>query len=347
MYILGVLLAIFSGLTNFFGQILQKKAILDVKKTKETVLMTDLIRKPVWLVGLALVVAVSAVCMLVAQVFIGPALLPGLVASGFIVMAIGSVKLLGEKLKAAEYIALGLLIAGIVLVSLSKLRVEFDLQRFTDNGFLIRISSMTVAMLALWHLMFFGGKKSKKYKAALMAIGASFPFIVSNIWTQPLAMSLLGAVKGDFSLLNVLTAVASIVLVAYTGIMGMVHFQKALAEGNASIIIPLNQMPQQIAPIVIFFFVYALPAPGLGSYFFMSGGIVLITVAGFMLGRRQAQIEKTITVSEAPAGGAELAEHECCCEDCHAEGCEVFSDEPAEVFDNVTNISDDTAIEEA
>jgi len=290
-YVLGVSLAIFGGLTNFLGQILQKKAINDVKKTKDNVTMADLVKKPVWLAGLAMVVLISAVCILVAQNFIGAALIPGLVASGFIVLAIGSVKILGEKLTLSEYIAMAILIAGIVLISLSRLSIDGNLDRFYDTGFVIRISIMSAIMLILWYGTFYGGKKSSK-KTILMAFGPGCAFILGSIWTQPLAKSLLALLTGNASRMVLIVAAVSLLIVAYTGILGLIHAQKAFAEGNASIVIPIQQMPQQIAPIFIYFFVYQLDAPGTDSYFFISFGIVLVSVAGIILGRRQGKLEK-------------------------------------------------------
>ena len=290
-YVIGVSVAIFAGLTNFLGQIFQKKAINDVKKMKEDVSMKDLIKKPVWLIGLVFVVLISSVGILVAQNFIGAALIPGLVASGFIVLALGSVKILGEKLTLSEYIAMAVLIGGIVLISLSKLSIDGNLDRFYDTGFIIRISIMSALMFILWYATFYGGKRSKR-KTLLMAFGPGCSFILGSIWTQPMAKSLLAILSGNASPMVFIVAAVSVFIVAYSGILGMVHAQKAFAEGNASIVIPIQQMPQQIAPIFIYFFVYRLDAPDNASYFFISFGIVLVIAAGFILGKRQGKLEK-------------------------------------------------------
>jgi multidrug transporter EmrE-like cation transporter len=297
-YVLGVSVAVFGGLTNFLGQILQKKAINDIKNLKTDVRMADLIKNPVWLIGLVLLVLISSVCILVAQNFIGAALIPGLVASGFIVLAIGSVRILGEKLTLTEYIAMALLIAGIVLLSLSRLSIDGNLERFYNTGFVIRMAIMSAAMLLLWYGTFYGGKKSK-YKTILMAFGPGCCFILGSIWTQPLAKSMVALLSGNTSSLIWIVAAVSLVIVAYTGIMGIVHAQKAFAEGNASIVIPIQQMPQQIAPIIIYFFVYRLAAPDTASYFYISFGIVLVILAGFILGRRQGKLEKKFASDQA------------------------------------------------
>jgi hypothetical protein len=69
--------------------------------------------------------------------------------------------------------------------------------------------------------------------------------------------------------------------------------QRAFSEGNASIVIPIQQIPQQIAPVIIYFFIYNLAAPT-KSFFFLGVGIILVVFAGFILSRRQAELEKVI-----------------------------------------------------
>jgi len=297
-YILGVIFAISAGLSNFLGQILQKKAINDLKKEKDTFSMKELIKRPLWIFGMAMIIVFSTAFLTVAQIFIGPALIPGLLASGFIVLAIGSVKLLGEQLKKEEYIAIGLLIAGIVLISLSKLSIEPDILRFRNTDFVIRISAVTLLMLILWYSFFYGGKKSKK-KTILMALGAGFPFALANIWMQPFISSIGMFFSESITAFSVIMLIVTCILISYTNIAGIIHLQKSMAEGNASIVIPIQQIPQQITPIVIYFFIYALSAPNTISYFYLIGGIALATAAGFILSRRQSELESKFAVGEA------------------------------------------------
>jgi hypothetical protein len=100
MYFLGILFAILSGLVNYFGQVLQKKAINDIKLKKGEAKMIDMIKNPLWILGLILAIVIAGIIFAsLAQFYIGPALLPGLSSAGMIVLAIGSVVLLKEKLK--------------------------------------------------------------------------------------------------------------------------------------------------------------------------------------------------------------------------------------------------------
>jgi len=95
-YIFGVFCAIMAGLTNFTGQILMKKGINDTsKENKENKLMKSLIHNRTWLSGILLMIFVNTIFLVIAQQSIGGALIPGLTASGLIILVIGSVKFLG------------------------------------------------------------------------------------------------------------------------------------------------------------------------------------------------------------------------------------------------------------
>jgi hypothetical protein len=72
-YFLGVLFAVLAGLINFFGQLLQKKSINEVKAEKGTpsVAMGDLLKKPLWWTGLVSTLVFNSVMLAVAQISSG------------------------------------------------------------------------------------------------------------------------------------------------------------------------------------------------------------------------------------------------------------------------------------
>jgi len=78
-------------------------------------------------------------------------------------------------------------------------------------------------------------------------------------------------------------------------LIGLGHYQYALNAGNASIVVPVQQIPQQIAPILIYFLIYQFAAPAEYSVYLMVIGIGLICIAGFFLGKRQATLEQIKT----------------------------------------------------
>jgi len=62
--------------------------------------------------------------------------------------------------------------------------------------------------------------------------------------------------------------------------------QVAFKYAQASNIVPLAQVPIQIAPIIVYFYIFQLTPPRPISVFFILAGTILTIVAGFLLGRR-------------------------------------------------------------
>ncbi len=117
LYWMGISFAILSGIINNFGIILQKKVVNEIRA--EVKFGRALIKNPLWLLGLMMQLGIRTIFFLLAQVYIGPALIPGLMASGLIILAFGSVKITGETLKRYEIIGILLMIGAIFLLGIS------------------------------------------------------------------------------------------------------------------------------------------------------------------------------------------------------------------------------------
>lgn len=291
-YILGVIFGLLNGILNFSGQVLQKKAINDTAtEKKEQNLMKSLTKNPLWILGLVVMFG-GGIFLMLGQNMIGAALMPGLMACGFIVLAIGSVKILNETLKLSEIMAILLLIIAITLIGLSELTIESDITYFIDTGFKIRIGIATIIYTGLWLGLYYYGKKAKKFNSIFLALGTGFPFVISNIWMQPFLLTLGLVFTGNAELMEWLIFLIGLIYVAFGNIFGVIHYQNALNAGNASLIVPIQQMPQQIAPIITFYIIYGFASPKSFSLPFMIIGIILILIAGFVLAKRQVALEK-------------------------------------------------------
>jgi drug/metabolite transporter (DMT)-like permease len=292
-YELGITFGILAGVTNFLGQILQKKAINDIPPEKKNEgLMKILIKDKTWLSGIIIMIVFSTVCLFFAQQSVGAALIPGLMASGFIVLAFGSVFILKEKLGLKEILSIGMLLIAVILISLSKLSIEASMSYFDDGGFNIRIGIYSMIFLMLWLGLFFAGKKSTQFKSVLLALGTGFPFVLNNIWMGPMTASIGPALSGNGNATIWVVFIISAIVVVVVNVMGLGHYQYALEAGNASQVVPMQQLPQQVAPIIIYYFIYQFPSPTVYSLPLLIIGITLIMISGFILGSRQAALEK-------------------------------------------------------
>ena len=182
-YIVGVIFGILAGMLNFTGQVVQKKAINDMPaEIRAKNLMISLLHNKTWWLGIVFMSVFATVFQLTAAVTVGGTIMPGLMASGFIVLAIGSAKLLHENLKAGEIVAIGLLIFAIVLIGLSQLSIPQTPTYFTyfnDTNFVVRYATYTIVFLGLWLGLYYGGKKAKRYGSLMPRCGQSGNH---NVW---------------------------------------------------------------------------------------------------------------------------------------------------------------------
>jgi len=291
-YLLGVILAILGGVVNSFGVVLQKKVVNEIpKKAREERFMRTLIRNPIWVLGLICIIVFSAIFFLLAQAIIGGALVPGLAAIGLVILVIGSIKIIGEDLKKLEFLGIGIIIIGILLIGLSDLSIAGDINYFLDTSFNVRIIIFTSILFILWMGCRIAGKKDYRGKTIFLAFSAGLPFAIGNIWMQPFIISMSNVFGGKGGSLDFIIFIISTILMAPTSFAGIVFVQEAFKYGDASKIVPIQQIPIQIAPIFLYFGVFLKAPPTILSPYYIIFGVLLIIISGFLLGKRQAAIE--------------------------------------------------------
>ncbi|MFW9923079.1 MAG: DMT family transporter [Candidatus Thorarchaeota archaeon] len=306
--ILGIILALTGGIANNSGALLQKYAINKIPKEERIKgFYKKLFKSPYWVIGLILIMAASGALFSLAQVYIGGALIPGLGAVGMIVLTIGAVKLLKEKLKLSEYFGIFLMICGIVLIGLSSLEItDEDMGNLSDIYFDIRLGIYSVVFLVLWIASRQLAKRLERGKTVFYALGSSFPFALSNAWLQPGIFLIREFIRGNFTYLYLVLFIVAIFIIAIINILGIAHVQDAFKHGDASKIYPIGAIPQQIAPAILYYGIYLKASPLIYSLYLLLPGIAIILIAGFLLGRKQGQLEtmgleekeKDIEVSE-------------------------------------------------
>ena len=161
-YWLGVSLAISSGLSNHIGTVLQKKVINELPN--ESKFFRSLVKERLWLIGLILQYGLGAIFYMAAQFFIGPALIPGFMASGLIVLAIGSIKILGETLNKAEILGIFLMIVAFFLLGISELSIDIASTNLLEISFLIRIIIFTLVVILFSFICYILQRKTKRFK---------------------------------------------------------------------------------------------------------------------------------------------------------------------------------------
>ena len=90
----------------------------------------------------------------------------------------------------------------------------------------------------------------------------------------------------------------SIAIVIGANIEKIRETQIAFRYADANIVIPIQQIPIQISPIFIFYFVFAMASPKATSLLFILLGTSIIIGSGFLLSRRQGDFERSKSIHQ-------------------------------------------------
>ncbi|MFX1477497.1 MAG: hypothetical protein ACFFCI_05155 [Promethearchaeota archaeon] len=288
-YLLGVFLAILSGSINNIGLVFQKKVVNEIPSDAK--FFRSLVKKPLWITGILMELAIGSVFFMIAQIFIGPALIPGLMAFGLIFLAIGSVKIVGETLKKEEFIGIILMMIAIFSLGLSELSIDI-------TGINILAFDLILNMTIFTILLFLGSficeilkRKIKKLKGILLAISSGFQFSLTNFWIAPLMAVITHVFGGNATFGEIYLFIASVVILITANILGIMKIQQSFQVANASRMIPIQQMPIQITPVIAYFFVFTLMPLKILPIIYVIIGVSLIILSSFLLAKRQAQLE--------------------------------------------------------
>jgi hypothetical protein len=288
-YLVGVVCGIIGGLLNQGGQLLQKKVVNDIRFDNPSQgFMRRLLRSPLWVGGFVIGLCGGTAGYMVAQSLIGPALSPGLMASGLILLSIGSVRLNHEELNRAEITGIILMIIGILCLGLSELSINTTQVRTTlaDHSSQIRIALFTAGLyfccLVSRSLSFW----MKNRRGLLIALGNGFLACLSDFWINPLLALIVLVLAGHGTTLQVIIFIMASIILVFTASVITWQNQIAFKYAQASNIIPVAQIPIQISPIIVYFFIFALTPPHTISIYLILSGTLLTIIAGLLLGRR-------------------------------------------------------------
>jgi multidrug transporter EmrE-like cation transporter len=290
-YAYGVLLSLAAGISNNVGTVLNKKVVNDLPHQEEK-FFRRLFKNPLWLFGWILQIVVGSVFFIMAQIYIGPALIPGLEAIGLIFLAIGAVRIVHEKLNWSEWLGIVLLIGAIAMLGFSSLSIQIAVN-YTRPLFFLRILIFSGVGFGS-ALACFSTRKGHKNRAIFYAVGSGFLVAMSNFWISPLIGVIEKVFLGTALPLETIIFIVACVILILCNFFTITTLQMAFQTGQASNLVPIQQVPIQIAPIFVYFYIFwGLAAkPPLSHDLLMIISIGLIIASTFLLGRRQAQLEK-------------------------------------------------------
>ncbi|NVM18142.1 MAG: hypothetical protein HWN80_10530 [Candidatus Lokiarchaeota archaeon] len=290
IYWIGMLLAILGGCSHYLGLILEKHVIN--KMPKEVKLMKSIIKEPLWLFAIFIRFGTGSILFIFAQIIIGPAITPGLMASGLIILAIGSIKILGEKLNYMEIVAIFIMIIAVTFIGLSGFSIEISEENLLNPNFLIRISLSTgiLGLIAIVFQILQG--KIPHLKAVLLALISGLMLSLNNFWITPFIWSLGNMFGGYFNIEAFLLFIVSSVLLIIANILGVIKMSQGFRSGRASFLATIQNVPVQLTPSILYFFVFMMIPSRIMPILFFILGVALIISSSFILEKRQTQIEQ-------------------------------------------------------
>jgi len=290
-YWLGIIAALLTGTFDNMGGVFQKKAINALPEGKKV--GKHLLRNRTWLFGFLQTQILTTIFFFIAQFLIGPTLTPGLSGAGLIILAVGSLRILKERIRASEMFGILLMVAAIFCLAFSGLRIDVSNPAFLSGlGFIIRVIVFTV-IIALGAIVFTLLRRTRQnIKGALYALDSGLMFALSNFWVAVFVGVFATVFSGTFVETELFLFVCGAIVLPVSNYLGIFKLQKAYEFGNASKMKPTQQVPVQVFPVFYFFAIYMLPAPTELSLPLDIAGVVLILVSMYLLLRRQVILEK-------------------------------------------------------
>ncbi len=291
-YILGLLCGFLSGVMNACGAILEKGAVNRLTEAQRRQgMMKHLTRSPRWWAGIVCSFGFGTAFVLTAQRLIGPALVPALTASSLIVLALASVRLLDEHLRPLEYLAILAIVAGMAILGWLHLDIPAARVDLFAPGLLSRLAVFSLTLGALWGATYLTALRlTGQPRGLLLAVSGGFPFAISNLWILPLLLTIGAVFGGTADGVQAALFVLSCLILVGTNVYGVSQTQLAFCHAAASKVYPLQQISIQIAPLVIYVWVFRYDLSG-PRFWLANLGVALILFGASVLGRAQGMLQ--------------------------------------------------------
>jgi len=278
--IIGVILAVIGAFINNFGVVLQKRQV-NIKtppemKDKTMMDIGKFLKDPLWDLGILMQTILYLPFLLFSYDFIGITLVQPISACGLIFLILGLFLMVNERFKyKSEYIGMGILIFGIIIIALGGV-----IGTITIDIFIANLSNF-------WILFFIMLALSGLSVSMIIKNKARFPFfgvLLGNIYSM-VSISMqwfqLGITEFSHALGLFILILGSGGAVAGT-ILGIITAQEAYKRGQAIWTIPFMQIIINILPVLAGIFVFAQTITNL-VFFWIGMGCII--VGGSMLAR--------------------------------------------------------------
>jgi hypothetical protein len=288
-YYIGVGAAILGGMAFYLGMVIQKAAVKRLQDQNR--LMVRLLRTPQWLEGFAIQFIIGVPLNLVAAALIGPAIIPGLMASGLIILVIGSIWLGHEAFSWMDALGILLVMGAASLFGFSGLGINMKNVNLHDVGFLSRLVTFSIIVASLSVICHILQSRNKQLRGIFRTLDAGLMFVQSNLWLSVMMGFVYRWQSGLFSTKDLITMIGATLVAATGSILGVTETQRAFQVGDATRLIPIQILPQQILPLITYIAVFQLKAPSNEAFILAGIGVVFVLLGSTFLARRQVALQ--------------------------------------------------------
>ncbi len=291
-YFLGVLAGLLAGIVYNSASLIQKSAVSKADHGKP--LVRQLIRSPLWILSVLATGIFVFVFVIFGQMMIGPTLIPGLTALGMIIIPIGATKFIGEKNGVREYLGIISIIIGVFLLSLSRLSIDTEKVAWLDPAFFHKCLWYYGSLSLLSLLLIGTGFILKRYSrspALFFSLSGGLLLGLSNILAAPIAHQITLLAQSQFDQLSWPYLVIGIAYLLLINVVAVYIMQRAFKHGQVSVLIPIQQLPVQVIPIVSHFWLFTATFPTALSRFAVPAAVLLIMAGAVALGKSEAAVQ--------------------------------------------------------
>jgi hypothetical protein len=125
------------------------------------------------------------------------------------------------------------------------------------------------------------------HRGLMVAVSCGFLTCLRNFWITPFMALVTVVLYGKSSVSQWIVLTVAILIILILGPIITWLNQIAFKYAQASNVIPLAQIPIQVAPILVYFFIFSMSPPNSISTILLVVGSILTIIAGFLLGRRK------------------------------------------------------------
>ncbi|MHA1268338.1 MAG: hypothetical protein ACTSPY_01005 [Candidatus Helarchaeota archaeon] len=284
--IIGILLGLIGAAINNFGLVLQKRQVNkkqppDIKN--EGSLDIDIIKflkDPIWVLGILMQTILYLPFLIIALDYIGVTLLQPLSNSGIIILVLGLIFLLNEKIRKIEIVGIILMVSGVISIAFGNVVGDITLSHFLSPQPLLNFWIFFIIIIILSLIFLILAIKIKRIRLAILGflMGNCYAIVSISLQLFEISLSELGTA------ISILVLILGMLGAVIGTIFGILLAQEAFKRGQAINIIPFSQISMNLFPILTGLFVFGqnILSP---IYFWI--GVISIIISASLLARFQ------------------------------------------------------------